>query len=444
MSVTRLFRALQARVLPWYAFSLFTRHIHCHKPLRMPGHQRKTRVVAQRLTILAPASGSPRSMFRTAGSGVPSIVSRACIAVTLQVCATVPAAATVYQVTNLVSDLSGLAAYTDTNLVNPWGFATSPTGPFWVADNGSGVASIYTGSGQPQALVVTIPTASGGGSTSAPTGVVYNSTTDFAVGSGTSAQFLFTTMDGTISAWNASSGSTAIRQVISTGADYRGLALGSNTGGNFLFAANFASGAIDVFSGNFVSTIISGLFTDPNLPSGYAPFNIQNMGNQLLVTYALQGTNGQIVTGAGNGIVDVFDTNGNLLRRLITGDVLDSPWGLALAPAGFGQFSGDLLVGNFGDGRINAFDPLTGAYQGALPDSMGQPLAIDGLHGLNFGNGANGGDAGTLYFAAGISNSGVIHGLFGSIAAVPTPAAVWLFGSGLLGLIGMARRKILS
>ena len=194
------------------------------------------------------------------------------------------------------------------------------------------------------------------------------------------------------------------------GAVYKGLALGNNGSGNFLYAANFSSGTIDVFDSNFSPTSLSGSFTDPNLPAGYAPFNIQNLGGSLYVTYAMQ--NG--ASGLGQGYVNIFDLNGNFLRRLISQGPLNSPWGLALAPAKFGTYSNALLVANVGDGYINAFDPVTGNLLGTLTDRKGNPIIIEGLRGLIFGNGGNGGDPNKLYFTAGLG--GAQHGLFGSLA----------------------------
>ena len=203
------------------------------------------------------------------------------------------------------------------------------------------------------------------------------------------------------------------------GAVYKGLALGSSGGKNYLYAANFSAGRVDVFDANFVPVALAGTFTDPNLPAGFAPFNVQNVGGKLYVTYAVQdAAKHDDVSGPGNGYVNVFDTSGQLLQRFASQGPLNSPWGVVLAPAGFGGFGGALLVGNFGDGRINAFNPTTGAWLGALQDGSGKAIAIDGLWGLTFGNGTKAGDTHTLYFTAGIAGSGTVedHGLFGSIA----------------------------
>ena len=211
---------------------------------------------------------------------------------------------------------------------------------------------------------------------------------------------------------------------------YKGLAIGNNGERDFLYAANFHHGDVDVFDSTFVPIALAGSFADPNLPSGYAPFNVQTLGGQLFVTYALQDANGEDdVPGPGHGFVDVFDLNGSLVRRLITGGQLNSPWGLAVAPAGFGPFGGDLLVGNFGDGKINAFDFATGDFHGTLSNSNGDPLVNLGLWGLQFGNGGNGGAIDTLFFTAGIPGpDGAVedHGLFGKIEAVPEPAELLL------------------
>ncbi len=331
-----------------------------------------------------------------------------------------------YVQTNLVSDLPGVAAHTDANLVNPWGIASSATSPFWVADNHTGVSTLYDSSGTPQALVVTVPP-SPGGLTGAPTGVVFNGSSDFELTALEHRRsFIFATEDGTISGWN--SGTSAILKVINSagGTVYKGLAIGNNGTSNFLYVANFKSSTIDVFDTNYSPTTLSGGFTDPVLPSGFAPFNIQNIGGTLYVAYAKPDATGHDdVPGPGNGFIDTFDLNGNFLGRLVSNGALNSPWGLAIAPAGFGTFANDLLVGNFGDGRINVFDPVTGALLGQLTDSSGNPITIEGLWGMHFGNGGNGGDPNTLYFTAGIPGPDTIedHGLFGSIS-VPEPSSM--------------------
>jgi uncharacterized protein (TIGR03118 family) len=324
---------------------------------------------------------------------------------------------------NLASNIPGLAHFTDPNLVNPWGVAHSSTSPFWIADDGTGLSTLYDGVGAPQALVVTIPPPAGSpaGTKARPTGIVFNGTADFMIAGGAS-RFLFATEDGTISAWNGTAGTTAVLVIdnSATGAVYKGLALGSNASGNFLFATNFNGGTIQVFDKNFAPA--AGFsFVDPTLPAGFAPFGIQNIGGTLFVTYALQDASKTDDTpGPGNGFVDAFDTDGNLLRRFASAGTLNSPWGLALAPPGFGITA--LLVGNFGDGRINAFDPTTGAFLTQLSDRNGVPITIDGLWGLIAGNGGNGGAIDSVYFTAGIN--GEADGLFGSLTRATADAPV--------------------
>ena len=324
-----------------------------------------------------------------------------------------------YLQTNLVSDIQGLAAHTDPNLVNPWGITSTATSPFWVSDNGTGLSTLYNTSGTPQGLVVTIPPPLGSpaGTRSAPTGTVFNGTTNF-----NGDLFLFATEGGTIAGWRGALGTTAETLVdnSSFAAIYKGIALSTTGNNSYIYAADFHNGVISVVPSSGAPAL-GGNFTDPNLPSGYAPFNIQNINGSLLVTYALQdASKSDDVSGAGHGFVDVFDLNGNFVKRLISMSVLNSPWGLAIAPGNFGAFSNDLLVGNFGDGRINAFDPGNGAFLGALNDAMGNPITIQGLWGLRVGNGGNGGDPNFVYFAAGIPGAGEIedHGLFGSISSV--------------------------
>ncbi len=333
----------------------------------------------------------------------------------------VPSLPNAYEQHNLVSDMPGLAGLTDPNLVNPWGIAYGPTTPFWIADNHSGASSIYDGNGVQTRTAVTIPTAAGGAPPASPTGIVFNSTTDFIVGPNQPAKYIFATEDGTISAWG--SGTSAVLKVdLSTsGAVYKGLALAGSEGKKYLYAANFSTGRVDVFDANFTPVALAGAFTDPNLPAQFAPFNIQNVGGKLYVTYALpDAAHHDDVSGPGNGYVNVFDASGQLIKRLVSQGPLNSPWGIALAPAGFGGFSGALLVGNFGDGRINAFKPATGEWLGALEDAKGKLIEIEGLWGLTFGNGTKAGNTHSLYFTAGISGGGNVedHGLFGRV--VPT------------------------
>jgi len=328
-----------------------------------------------------------------------------------------------YLQSNLVSNLPGLAAVTDTNLVNPWGIAFSATSPFWISDNGTGLSTLYNSTGAIQSLVVTIPPPTGQPGPAAPSGTIANSVAGFTSTNGATAHFLFDTEDGTISAW--SSGTSAVLKVdfSTSNAVFKGLASGAYNGTNYIYATDFHNGQVDVFNTNYELVTTAGGFSDTNIPTGYAPFGIQDINGQLLVSYALQDpAKHDDEPGPGNGLVDVFDTGGNLLQRLIAGSVLNSPWGLARAPIGFGAYGGELLVGNFGDGRINVFNPTNGAWVGALvSDTNGTTIEISGLWGLAFGNGHSGGDAYTLYFTAGID--GEENGLFGSISAV-TPTFV--------------------
>ncbi len=339
-----------------------------------------------------------------------------------------------YIQTNLVTSnqTDAAALLTDTNLINPWGIAESTASPFWVADQGSGVSTLYnatTTSTTINALVVTIPAAST--PPSGPTGVVFNSTTGFTIGTTPkAANFIFSTLQGTIVAWNSASGAVTAATV--AGAVFTGLAAAS---GN-LYAADFKNNQIDVFNSSFAQTAS---FTDATVPKGYAPYNVQAINGLLYVEYAPVGTNGVPMVGNGNGIVDVFNANGTLVKTLISGGTLNVPWGIALAPAAFGQFGGDLLVGNFGNGEINAFDPITGAYLGTLDDPQGNPLVNGDLWALQFGNGGSGGNPDALYFTAGIDNES--QGLFGEITATPEPSTLALFGGGLVSLVGLWRRK---
>lgn len=350
-----------------------------------------------------------------------------------------------YQQHNLVSNVPGLADVFDASLVNPWGISHSATSPFWISNNGTGNSSLYNTFGVKQGLVVTIPTP--GTPPSAPTGQVFNSAGAFPVAPGKNAVFLFATEDGTISGWNPSVNITnAVTMVDNSpsGAIYKGLAISGSGATARLYGANFHAGTVDMWDGAFAAVTGVGGFTDPTLPAGYAPFNVQNIGGDIFVTYALQDAQKHDeVAGPGFGYVSMFDASGLFLRRFASGGVLDAPWGMTLAPSSFGAFGGDLLIGNFGDGRINAFDPITGVFEGALQQPNGTPLEIDGLWGLIVGNGGSGGDPNTLYFTAGIN--GEADGLFGSISVVPVttpePSAVVMLATGLIGLAGITNRR---
>jgi uncharacterized protein (TIGR03118 family) len=307
--------------------------------------------------------------------------------------------------TDLVSNVKDLVQPKDTNLQNAWGVANAPGGPLWVSDNNDGLFTLYDGNGVKQGLTVTIPLPAGRAAppAAAPTGMIWNPTSGFPITVGPTtvpAIFIFDTEDGTIAAWNpavdpiAAGRSTATRIVDNSGkgAVYKGLAFGTNKHGNFLFATNFAAGTVEVFDKNFAPTTLDGNFSDPDIPAGFAPFGIANIDNNLYVTYAKQNAQkNDIVAGAGLGFVDVFTTDGVLIKRFASRGVLNAPWGVARATQNFRQFSGDILIGNFGSqgdfaGWINAFS--SGAdndFQGALRDAQGKPLAIDGLWSIVFG-----------------------------------------------------------
>ncbi len=338
--------------------------------------------------------------------------------------------------TNLVSDIPGLALNTDPNLHNPWGISNSPTSPYWVSDQGTGVSTLYTGNGAINALVVTIPA---GGPPSGPTGQVFaNKTGEFVV-NGAASTFLFATLSGTIAGWNGASGTTAAVGATVPGAVFTGLTL-ANNGSDHLYAANFsATGGIKVFDTSFNAVTLTGSFNDPNIPSGYAPYNVQAINGQIYVQYAKLGARGA-ETGSGLGFVSVFDTNGNFVKRLVSNGPLNAPWGIALAPAGWGTLANSLLIGNFGDGEINAFSTTTGDFLGKLLSTNGTPLVNSGLWALQFGNGNAGSTPNTLFFTAGLN--GEKDGLFGSLTPTPEPASMVMLASGLIGLAGVTRKKM--
>jgi uncharacterized protein (TIGR03118 family) len=329
-----------------------------------------------------------------------------------------------FRQTNLVADEPGVALLHDPSLVNGWGVSLSSAGgAFWVSAHGTGISELYLGdvNGSPfvkAGFSVAVP----GG---APTGQVFNGTGQFLVQSGPAsgtALFVFAGESGFVTGWNPAVPPPPPSQLAQVAvarpgaAAYTGLALGNNGTGNFLYAADFKNKRIDVFNSAFAPATLAGNFVDPHIPDRYAPFNIQNLGGKLYVTYARQDRDGGLSNG-GNGFVSVFDLNGNFIRRLVSHGHLKSPWGLALAPAGFGEFGGALLVGNHGDGRIHAYNPNTGKFLGRLEDQRGRAVRIDGLFGLAFGNGVSAGDANTLYFAAGPDDG--TDGLFGSLRFVP-------------------------
>jgi uncharacterized protein (TIGR03118 family) len=325
-----------------------------------------------------------------------------------------------YIVHKLVSDVPGRAAITDPNLVNGWGITASAMSPWWVSNNGTETSTLYNGTGARfplppgTPLVVSVP--------GAPTGTVFNiAGTGFTVTSGAvtgPSHFLFATEAGTVLGWPGGSSAAAGYKALD-GAIYKGLAIGGDTTSGFhLFATDFHNGKIDVLDSNFVLQHWAGAFTDPHLPAHYAPFGIQNLGGRIFVTYAKQDSVAKDeVDGQGRGFVSVFGADGTFQGRVATRGALNAPWGLAWAPADFGTFGGDLLVGNFGDGRIHAY-AWTGhhwVFRGTLRNERERPIVIDGLWGLGFGNGVNSGPTDTLYFAAGPNHEA--HGLFGSITA---------------------------
>jgi uncharacterized protein (TIGR03118 family) len=349
------------------------------------------------------------------------------------------AAPELFTVTNLVTNDQSVntAKLTDPSLVNSWGIATSGTSPFWVGDNGAGVSTLYavnpvTGAITKNALTVTIP---GDGSVTA---VTFNAAGAAAFNGD---NFLFVNEDGTIAGWRGALGTTAeVLQVGSAANVYKGSALATVGGNTYLYAANFRTGKIDIVKGSGAAPDLAGTFTDPGIPAGYAPFDIKLLNGALFVTYALQdAAKHDDVAGLGNGYVSEFDLQGNFLGRIASAGDLDSPWGLAVAPTSFGNFSSDLLVGNFGDGTIDAFNLLTDTFDGQLMDGTGSDLSIDGLWALTTGNNGNGGSSQNLYFTAG--PNGESDGLFGVITPVPEPITLSIFGIGLAGAFAMRRRR---
>lgn len=332
-------------------------------------------------------------------------------------------AGTNFAITGLVANQPGVAANTDANLVNSWGAAQLPNGPVWVSDNGSGKSTVYGAGGAPTGLVVTVPAAAGGNITGTPTGVAANSGNDFPIqqnGRTGASRFIFVSEDGAISAWspqvNTTTALVASNQS-AAGSVYKGATIAQQNGKDFLYAANFSGGRVDVFDQNF-KPVTS--FTDPTIPVNYAPFNVKNLNGNLYVAYAKRAAGGtEEVAGLGNGFIDVFDSSGHLQSRLASGGTLNAPWGMTIAPNSFGDLKGTLLVANFGDGRITAYDTKTRQSKGLLTDAAGKPLVIDGIWALETGRG---GPVGTnsVIFTAGPNDEK--NGLVGVLK--PLPATV--------------------
>jgi uncharacterized protein (TIGR03118 family) len=319
---------------------------------------------------------------------------------------------TTYSVVPLVSSDPTVVPPGDPDLVNAWGLTSGPTSPWWVSDNGTGKSTLYNGAGVKQGLVVTVP----GG----PTGTVFNTTSGFVLPTGGRALFLFDGEDGIVRAWNGAQGTSAKvfgdGDQSAAGAVYKGLAIATTPSGPELFAADFHNDKIDVFDSNFKLLHNTG-FVDPAMHDHFAPFDVQVIGSRVFVAYARQDEDAHDeLAGQGRGFVDVYDLSGNLLGGIDGHGQLNAPWGLAMAPASFGTFAGDLLVGNFGDGRINAYrevSPNTFVHDGKLRGADNQPLQIDGLWALQFAQGGNNGTPGQLYFTAGPADES--QGLFGRI-----------------------------
>ena len=366
------------------------------------------------------------------------------------------AAAAGYKVTNLITDnqslASGLgygaAATTDSNLINPWGFARSPTGP-WVVANafGTGNATSYNGAGKVQAPAVTTPQ-NGGGGPAGPTGAVYGGASGFVLPGGQRGQYFFSNLDGSIAGWDGASSSAQVVVPGRTGdhlAAYTGLAIGKSGGSTYLYGANNITGKIDVFNTSYAEVSLKGNFVDTDTndtnPGGLLPFNVQNLDGHIWITYAVPGPPADNQP-LGSGFVNEFNTDGTFVRRFATGGNLSSPWGIAIAPGDFGAFSNDVLIGNFDDDHpdeafISAFNATTGQFEGKLEEN-GAPIELPGLWGLEFGNGAAAGPSNQLFFVAGIGDE--MNGLFGSISAVPEPET-WLLMIGGFGLIGAQLRR---
>ncbi|MGH9500622.1 MAG: TIGR03118 family protein [Terriglobales bacterium] len=319
-----------------------------------------------------------------------------------------------YAQTNLVGNLAGVANHTDAQLTNPWGIAFLAGQPFWIANNNGGTSTLYDDQGNKQVGTIGIPVASlNPCPTGCPTGTVANASADFG-----GSDFIFDTEDGIVASWAVGANAVVAFDNSAASAVYKGLALVTNGTGSFLLAANFRTGKIDVLDRSFLVSALAGSFTDPNLPAGFAPHGVKVIGNQVFVAYAMQdAAKHDAVPGAGSGVIDIFDQNGNFVKTFASGGTLNAPWGVVAAPAAFGTFSNAILVGNFGDGTISAFNATTGAAMGQMADTNNATIKNPGLWDLVFGAGGTG-DPDTLYLTAGGSDQ--THGLFAAIV----PAAV--------------------
>jgi uncharacterized protein (TIGR03118 family) len=383
------------------------------------------------------SSPRPRRVFRaTIKTALNKFTCLACVSACL------PLAAQSYKVANIISDGSVTAATTDANFINPWGL--SPSSTWWINAQGTGFSYAVPAAGT-IAFKVIVPAASGlTTATGLPSGIVTTAgvaAPGMILPDAAKASFIFSTLDGTISGWNGALGTAnAVSQIVinnsTAGASYPGLALLTVGTNSYLLAPNFGAGnGIEVYTSTFASTHLAGSFTDPNLPANYAPFSVHVIGTQVFVAYALRTATApfRTVSGSGNGIVDIFDNAGNFVSRAVTGGNLNAPWGVAIAPANFGVFSSDLLIGNFGNGIINVYDPHTFAYLGQLMDATGKPLTYPSLWELLPGGttvtgtaAVSAGDTSTVYFTAGLA--GEAHGLFAGISNGITAGSTPTFG----------------
>ncbi len=347
------------------------------------------------------------------GTGIVGAVTLAFVAITFLSTPVMAAAANVYVVTPLVSNNGVPGTTVDPNLVNAWGLVAGPTSPWWVSDNGVDMSTLYNAAGAKLSLEV--------GVSAAPTGAVFNgNSAAFHLASGATARFIFSTEEGKILGWAPGTTAAVVRVDSSEGgAVYKGLAIATTDAGPMLYATDFINARVDVFDGSWAPVTTAGGFMDSGLPADYAPFGIQTIGDRIFVTFAKQSGGNDELHGQGFGFVDAFDFAGNLLARVAQHGQLNAPWGLAMAPDNFGRFSGDLLVGNFADGHINAYEEMPNGhfgYRGALSIGNDVPVAIDGLWAIQFGHGAaNNGPTNTLFFTAGPNDEA--DGLFGTITA---------------------------